>query len=585
MGPQALRNTGRGAGIALVLGLALSGGAEAQVDTAAVRRAAARAVAVYDSTLRAFAPFPAGPDEGLPCDEVVGRFCLIYGLGRDRPVPPEPREVTVARADAVARLSPLIGLLPHDSLVAGPLVRLLVDAGETRQAVRAAVEFTRADTADAWSYLLLGYALHADLRPGASERAYLAALRRMSPGERRRATDVRVLLAPDERTVYDDLDDRGRTIYVSELWRAADPLYLVPGNESRNEDLGRYVLNRMMAASRPLAGSPAWGDDLAELTRRFGLPVAAAPPLCETAGGPPRPVTPTVPCEGRLLERGGYYSPDARTWVPPEFSRSPLPPPALPGSSEWFYGAVPRTSASAPATLGGMAPLDHQIARFQAGDAQLLRADVDFDLADDAPPGAPVEFGLFVLDSALQVVAQRRDTALARGTVAHGSMEALMPEGAFAYSVEAREIGTWQAARARHVLPGLPTGTLSVSGLLIVPPGTADAGRESPRFRPLGSLVLARDRPFGLHVEVAGPDRSEKIALRWRLELRPDGMEGDTDAQPLVRDGRTSIGAEGVVGVEVEPLGVAAGPRRLVLTLTDEASGRSATVERRVVFR
>ncbi len=243
----------------------------------------------YEWELRGHAPYPARG--GFPCDEVVGRFCLHYREGKTPPWQGEGPELVQARWDLIEELRASVPELPHDTLVSGRLVRVLLDARDPPAAVEVALAFTVADTTDAWSYLFLGLALEADGQIQAAERAFAEALPRMAPSERRRMTGVRPLLSPEERGRYDGLGTADREAYLASLWRAGDPIYLTPGNETRAEHHARYVYARLLANWPTAAGfqgfdpmaagvPPTWGEDLEELNRRFGVPVGSAERTC-----------------------------------------------------------------------------------------------------------------------------------------------------------------------------------------------------------------------------------------------------------------------------------------------------------------
>jgi hypothetical protein len=172
---------------------------------------------------------------------MVGEFCVRYGYQLDHPnmsfAEIDPPTLVRLREQTISTLSELVVDLPHDTLVSPPLVRLLVDGWRTSEAVEAALAFTMADTTDAWSYTLLGFALRADRQTLAAERAFEAAFARLAAEEREELADVRPLLAGEEQPTYDELVGSGREAYRAALWRAADPLYLTPGNEVRTEHL------------------------------------------------------------------------------------------------------------------------------------------------------------------------------------------------------------------------------------------------------------------------------------------------------------------------------------------------------------
>lgn len=573
--------------------------AAGQVDTSRIHDQVRTSAASYDLVLRRFAPFPGR--SAPACSEMVGRFCLIYGHGKDADLPIESAEVREARSRAIAALSGAAADLSHDTLVAGPLVRLLVEAGHGRAAVEAALRFAVADSSDAWSYFLLGLALNADGRIGASEVAFDAALERTSPDERHRAADAFYLLSSSERDSYRRLPDDARASYLAELWRASDPLFLTPGNEVRAEHFARYVYTALLSRVRSGRGIPAWGADLDELTRRFGVPVGT---------GPPWPCVNDVrinngrfstdferarlearlgiagTCEGELPQPSGIYHPDLLTYVPPDFGREKLPPQADPGTTEWFYGPVAERNGFLPRTLRGMHPLEHQLSRFPARDSSVLRADVELRLDDAASGDASIELGLFVLDSALEIVAESRDTVEALGSLASGWLETRLPEGAFGYSVEARHLATGFAARARHPLPPSRAASVEISDAVILPGAAGARLRGQFGFRPFGSLVLEGEQEISVYLEIVGLEPGADGRVSYRLDLAiAEGRDG------LVRSPRVSWAGEArntetvPVAVSLGRLPVGSGIHRLVFTVTDAMTGANATVERLIRIR
>jgi hypothetical protein len=193
----------------------------------------------YERTLRvSFAPFPPRGQNGFfghRCDETVGDFCLRGEPWFDDLLLPETplAELSAIRDGVISELADIVADLPHDTLISVPLVRLLVEEGRTVEAVDAALAFAAADTADAWSWLLLGFALGPDRQTEAAERAFERATERLGPEERERMWDVSYLLADSERPAYRGLSAAEQWTYRERLWRAADPLYLTSGNVAR----------------------------------------------------------------------------------------------------------------------------------------------------------------------------------------------------------------------------------------------------------------------------------------------------------------------------------------------------------------
>ncbi|MEX1184733.1 MAG: hypothetical protein WEF86_16120 [Gemmatimonadota bacterium] len=176
-----------------------------------------RLAADYEWQLRGFAPRPAR--SGFPCDETVGRFCLRYNDGSRMSFRPEGPELLSLRAGLLVDLHATIADLPHDTLVSGRLVRVLIEARETRAAIEAALAFTAADTTDAWSYALLGMSLFADGQLDAAARVFALASPRLNDNERARMRNAEWLLELEEREVY---EAAAHTSGRRSAWRICD---------------------------------------------------------------------------------------------------------------------------------------------------------------------------------------------------------------------------------------------------------------------------------------------------------------------------------------------------------------------------
>jgi hypothetical protein len=246
-----------------------------------------------------------------------------------------------------------------------------------------------------------------------------------------------------------------------------------------------------------------------------------------------------------------------------------------------------------------MRPLEHQLSRFGEGDSMLLRADIEFRMDELVSIGAPVEFGLFALDSSLNIISESRDTVRAIGRVASGHLETRLAPGAYGYSVEAREVATGLAARSRHPLPSASRGDLAISDLVLLPAHNESPTRGEAGFSPFGSLLLGHDQELALYLEVRGLVPDEEGRVHYQLELQVvEGREGAGNGAriswveeapgaatlPVTVDlGRLSraSGLRRLVG-GLLPFIKRSGLQRLILTVTDLTSGASATTERLV---
>ncbi|HEX9105667.1 MAG TPA: hypothetical protein VF832_00530, partial [Longimicrobiales bacterium] len=247
--------------------------ARAQDSIRVLVRRGRRAEAHYEMIARVRAPLTFGWASSDPCDEIVGRFCLRFDPNErgERPRP-QPREAIKAREEAIEALERAARVAPADPFTARGLVRLLVEARRDSAALVAARRFAGA-APGAWGELLLGFALHEagdDTAAVAHFQAGLSAL----PQKEQKRLNVEALVSAEEKGVLRKLDPPARERYEAALWKLADPLYLTPGNEVLGEHLARYVWTRMMAELPTVIGMTTWGDDLDQLTFRYGVPTS-----------------------------------------------------------------------------------------------------------------------------------------------------------------------------------------------------------------------------------------------------------------------------------------------------------------------
>lgn len=469
-------------------------------DTAKLRKELQDVASDYENTLRSKAPHRLG-QSGF-CSEQVGRYCVIYDAGRLRPGGAEPREVRESRAKAIAAYTRGVAAWPEDSTLVAPLIRYLVEDGRGPDAVtvaRAYLEKT-IDAAAAWAYLLLGYALHGAGDDGAADEAYARGLRLALPMERMQLHDLSFLLARDEREKYNALRGAERGSYQARLWSLADPLYLTPGNESLVEHLSRGVFNRIQQS----VPGTEWQNDSDVLNLRYGTPTERTLQF--------------TPNSGRIIVES--FHPEQLTYIPPAMLTRGGVTRFEPGSA-WPYDTIRAHSGYAPRSIRWMQVLPHQVSRFVLRDSVEMRADFRMTLDSAVSLPARVEVALFALDSMYNIVGAQVDTIVAEAREFSGRLSTRATVHARAYSVEARELGTLQAGRARYALAPLPRGRLTLSDLVMVmPSGEAPArSRTSPDFKPLSTLDLAKGTPIGLFIETRGLARTPDRTVRYRVDL------------------------------------------------------------------
>ena len=204
------------------------------------------------------------------CDEHVGRFCLDHA-GDDAWKPgPEHDRVREARDRLIATLDSAHRVHPGDPWLAGQRVKYLLEAGDLHAAALAAAGCAGGR---AWCEALRAFVLHRDTRFAAAERGFDRALTSMDAGERCDWEDIGDLLEGEDRSVYRDLSCGGdaRRTFERRFWHLSDPLWSREGNERRVEHMARRVWRgiQMDAAS---GYGLRWGEDLSEITIRYGWP-------------------------------------------------------------------------------------------------------------------------------------------------------------------------------------------------------------------------------------------------------------------------------------------------------------------------
>lgn len=561
----------------------------------ALRRSAREAEAAYELQRRRLAPYTMNLSS-TRCDERVGRFCLRFD-DDDAPevIQSEDPRIEVARERAIEALERAARYAPHDFRTVGGLVRLLIEAGRAEEAVTAAHRFTAPEAESAWAHLLVGLALQAAGWTLAAERELDRGLRAMAPASRDSVLDVAPLLAGDEWRRYRDLDAAGRREYEEDLWRLADPLFLLAGNERRAEHIARYAWSRLLAQAPRGPSEPAWGSDLTELTLRYGVPVSH-----EREAG-------TVGGTHGLIER---YDTAQRSLIPEALRTRGYPAAPPPGRPSPLFRREAR-SGFAPASLRRLLDLEPQMSRFAAsGDSIVVRIDarVVLDSAASASRGTrdSLLVGLFLLS---ERVGGPEAKVVGRipieGDTTSFTLEAVVPRGAYVLSAEAVEGKSRLAWRARYRVDAeLARGADVALSDAVITESYGDRplpdDRSSETLRAHGTLTLPRGGSVGVYLECGGlrPDEAGLGRYRVRVEVDRESAPpvpvrvarwigglvgiggGGRDGAALAWDGATPRPGRMPVAFDLDLSSLEPGLYRLTVTLTDHAAGASATTTR-----
>jgi hypothetical protein len=437
------------------------------------------------------------------CDERIGRFCLTHGRGHDDWVaPPEDEEVVAVRGSLIDGLGQIQEIIPGDDWISGQHVRYLVEARRLDEALAAAEE-CRGEPS--WCAALRGYVLHYSAQPAAADSAFDEALAAMEDEERRRWSDLSLIL--DDRTVrsYRRIDGEERQPFERRFWHLSDPLLTRAGNELRSEHLSRHVMDQFQYRAQSADGI-SWGFDLREILIRYGWPTgwertrefgmtAGPPPLVSHYSSSPHYLLP--PSEALLEESGtgGVWDDDLFR------SRTGYNIPLEDSIARWF------------------SPLDHQVAVFRRGDEAIVVAGYELP-ADSVPDDAEVLAGVAVLPTT-DLLAEPR-LALDEAAAVSGALMARVPAQPSLMSLEVVVPSERRLARARYgieLAPVIP-GLVSLSDLLLLRetdslPDSLEAAVEVAR----GSSELQVGERIGIFWEIYGLDSRETPELSMSLRL------------------------------------------------------------------
>ena len=473
--------------LALVLGPASSlsaqsggdGTDELPTDSTSLHEEAKHQQARFESYRESRLPPTISFDVAM-CDELVGRLCFRHETGYS-PMPEEPLEISLARREFVRTLNAIGAKIPGDSWVLGQRVLYMAESGRWGQAQQLAERCNGPEPW--WCNALVGLTLHANGQFIEAEAVFEEAMALMPEKVLEFWLTPGYLLDGDGREFYEDTDDAEWPRMHERLWRLADPLYLVEGNDRKTADYAR----RTVAMMKEEAANPfgmEWEADLTQLVLRYG-PVVA----WERQKAPPRMGLSAT--DNRYVV--GRHEPGGLDYVPPgSVLRSPSETP----DGLWRIEAErPRSAWIAP-YAPQMAAFEAQTARFRRGDSLFVvaafqpasaapsRATVQqaqnpdpFGSSDPFGPTAPVarmgagdptlgdlKSGLFLVD---ENDGQVHET---RGTDVEGVLTQMAPPGQYILSIEAWNEAAGFGWRNRHGVSqsALPLGLAAVSDILLL---------------------------------------------------------------------------------------------------------------------
>lgn len=458
-----------------------------QPDSQRILRSARDAQADFELVRRRH--LPTVPGHGSECDLRIGRFCFWFDGDDTTLQPPEPPRIRGARDRLIHQLDSVAAIVPGDHWIAGQRVRYLVESGRAADALAAA---RACGAARWWCDALAGLALHRAGDFGGADSAYQAALRDMPQDERCRWTDIGLLLEGELAGRYRRLSCDERHVLEDRLLRLAQPLYSLPGNDRRTEHFARVTMSRIARHARTAYGLP-WGDDLHEVTLRYGWPAywTQQPPRWSgsldvaISGHEPQPAVHFLPEPGALDDSGA----SADDWATD--ARRPR---------EWY----------APPYAASLAPLEHQVALFRRGDSCLAVA--AYDVSRDTL------FAWTTPDAALVLARDEPVPPLIERRPAAGPSDVIVAKTGCEPQLVSLEVlapSRRHAARARYGVrpPPPPGGGVAVSDILLLEaPDSLPSDLAAVLALVRGAAAARSDGRLGLFWEVYGLNPEGEVA-------------------------------------------------------------------------
>ena len=500
--------------------------ADERPDRAAAMRMARDAQRAFEHVRRR--NFPRGPLVNPKCGEGIGRFCLVDGWDDDDWVPvPEVDEVVEERLALIAVLDSAARIVPGDAWLTGQRAAYRLEAG---QAVEALARLAACRAEGWWCEALTGLVLQESGRYAEAEAAFERALGRMDEAQRCEWTHPGPVLDRRSRGRYDRFacGSAPRRAVERSFWHLSDPLWLAAGLERRSEHLARRVRAELQADAVSPWGL-RWGDDLTEITLRFGWPAGWERARRRFVG------TRTEELVWSHRLPGAQRFTVSRLGAPDE---EPL----------WDLDEDDARTNWAPA-FGEILALPHQVAAFRRDGRRRVVAAFAW---PDSLPACDLESGLFLAD-AHGVTAARIGGA---GPLAVAESKAATP--ATFVGVEARCAEGPGAARAR--LP-LTDDHPPLSDLLLVrADGTFPATLAAALARARSDRTARADETLAVYWEWYGTTASSALEVTlslaregkgfWRRALEWSGLAGRDSEEVGIR--WLDVASPGAEGRSVE---------------------------------
>ena len=426
------------------------------------------------------------------CEVPMGRICYWNNNG-DVPPPAERNDARLEREQLLDVLGQAQNADPTDDWVSAMRVRYAIEAEKPDVAIAAA----RACRGTAWwCDAIEGLALHNANRHVDATTAFTRALDAMPVAQRCQWTDLVWWLEVPAHAAYEAIPCANRAAENTRILRLAQPLWMLPANDLRNEMFARRTMSRIHAIGRIPYDIP-WGDDLLESQVRFGWPTQWS----VQNGGVADPRPPQV--IGHEPTPSFDFMPVAKIIATPVGAME----------SDWDPFRKKARMRYAPRYAGGFAVVPHQVARFRRGDSTLVAG--AYRLVRELEMGrAPYNAALVLdaLDNRAPIVVKRDSAA------ANGALLATLGTTPMLASIEVLAPTGHRATRARTTVVPLAKD-VRLSDYLLLQRGdpSATPSLERNALQAYGSNEIERGAAVGLYWEIyrdATPSAPLQISVR-----------------------------------------------------------------------
>lgn len=426
------------------------------------------------------------------CEVQIGNLCYWNNNG-DVPPPAERTDLIIERDRLLETLAQAATEDPADDWVAGMRVRYALEQQKSAMAVTAA---RACGGTGWWCESLRGLALHTANQHVAASNAFDRALASMPDSVRCEWTDLRPWLPESMHETYAATPCAQRTSTNAFVLRLAQPLWLLPANDVRNELLSRHTISVVHGQGR-IPYDMIFDGSIPAIQVRYGWPTSWS---MQTAGA----------LDPRLPSIIGHEPTPSYDFMP-----SPEVFDSLSGTSadDWDPARKDARMRYATRYATGFAALPHQFARFRRGDSTVVAGAWRL-MREQRMGPAPYTVGFFVADDSARVI----DKEVIDSARANGAVVAALGTTTRLLSLEVLAPSGQRAARVRSAVTPLPTNA-RLSDLLLLSAGDAGASPSlaSVSSRAWGSNDIEPGRSFGLYWETylpVSPDQPLQVTVR-----------------------------------------------------------------------